>query len=134
MICKRCGTVFCVDNREDSYWLSTAGRSLYCSKMCKQKSRPSHQKHKRELRKRPDKIRRQVAILRQRDGDDCWLCLRPIDFTIADPAAPMHYSRDHVMPRSLGGDLAIANMRLAHQKCNTEKGQKLLTADDPACE
>lgn len=127
MICKRCGTVFCVDNETDAFYLSPDS-VLYCSKVCKRKSQPSHQEHKKALNGNPRKIRRTISNLRQRDGDGCWLCLRPIDFTITDINDAMHHSRDHVIPRSLGGSLTLANMRLAHRKCNIEKGRELLAA------
>jgi 5-methylcytosine-specific restriction endonuclease McrA len=101
---------------------------LYCSKSCKSKSQPKHRKHKRELTRNPAKARRQLAFLRRRDGDNCWLCLRPIDFTITADDDPMHYSRDHVVPRALGGDLGVANMRLAHRRCNAGRDLGLLIA------
>jgi 5-methylcytosine-specific restriction endonuclease McrA len=116
--------VFCVDAQEDSFYLS-GDRVLYCSKRCKSRSRPSHRTEKRALGGNPKKIRKQVAFMRRRDGDGCHLCGLPIDFGITDINDPMHCSRDHVVPRALGGDVTVANMRLAHRKCNTEKGQEL---------
>jgi NAD-dependent dihydropyrimidine dehydrogenase PreA subunit len=133
VICKRCGAVFCVDMQEDSFYLSR-GRVLYCSKMCKKKSRPSHRIEKQALGGNPRKIRRQVRRLRLRDGDNCHLCGLPIDFSIADANDPMRCSRDHVVPRGLGGDLTVANMRLAHRRCNTERDQELLAAEGTLCE
>ena len=59
-----------------------------------------------------------VARLRERDGDDCWLCLKTIDFDLV-PDHPMSKSLDHVIPRSAGGTWADWNLRLAHRKCNT---------------
>lgn len=124
MVCTRCGTVFCVDAQEDSFYLSR-GRVLYCSKRCKKRAQPGDRKHRQELGGNPRKIRKQVAFMRWRDGDDCYLCGLPIDFGITDVTDPMHCSRDHVVPRALGGDVTVANMRLAHRQCNTEKGQEL---------
>jgi 5-methylcytosine-specific restriction endonuclease McrA len=125
VVCARCGTVFCVDLESDAFWLSRSA-VLYCSKRCKKRSQPGFPKHKRELRKRPGKIRAQVAFMRRRDGDDCHLCGLPIDFGITDANDPMHCSRDHVVPRALvGDDGTTANMRLAHRHCNTKKGQEL---------
>lgn len=65
---------------------------------------------------------RQVRVLRRRDSDDCWLCRMPIDFTITAPQDPMHWSRDHFIPRSLGGHSAMPNLRLAHRWCNSRRG------------
>lgn len=121
--CKRCGTVFCVDTEEDCFYLSRA-RVLYCSKACKRKAGPGFRAQRRERRKSTAKVRNQVSALRKRDGDDCWLCLLPIDFAIADINDPMHGSRDHVLPRALGGDGTVANLRLAHRHCNTRRGQE----------
>ena len=123
MTCKRCGTVFCVDTEEDCFYLSPA-RVLYCSKACKKRAQPGDPKQRRELAASPRKVRRQVAFLRKRDGDDCWLCLLPIDFAIADINDPMHCSRDHVVPRAAGGGRGVSNMRLAHRHCNARRGQE----------
>ena len=122
MICERCGTVFCVDLESDGYWLARS-RVRHCSKLCKRKSRPSHLG--RHGNRKPRLIRNQVTALRRRDGDDCWLCGLPIDFSVTDLNDPMRYSRDHVTPRGLGGESTVANMRLAHRLCNTERDQKL---------
>jgi 5-methylcytosine-specific restriction endonuclease McrA len=70
----------------------------------------------------PGLVRRQVAALRRRDGDDCWLCLDPIDFSISDKNDPLHYSRDHLRPRVAGGSNELANLRLAHRECNRKRG------------
>jgi HNH endonuclease len=64
----------------------------------------------------------QIAALRRRDGDNCWICRQPIDFTITDLNDPMSRSRDHVIPRMAGGPNTIDNKRLAHRKCNSERG------------
>lgn len=124
MICARCGTVFCVEREDDQFWLCNS-HVLYCSPRCKKRSQAGEAKHRKELGGSPRKIRRQVTFIRKRDGDNCWLCGLPIDFEIADHNDPMHCSRDHVIPRGRGGDLSIANMRLAHRKCNTERGHRI---------
>lgn len=69
----------------------------------------------------PAIVRRQVAFLRRRDGDYCHLCKELIDFTIADTDDPMHYSRDHLVPRALGGANTVENKRLAHRGCNSAR-------------
>jgi 5-methylcytosine-specific restriction endonuclease McrA len=51
-----------------------------------------------------------VAHLRARDGDDCWLCRRPIregDATI-----------EHLVARANGGTNDPANLALCHHGCN----------------
>jgi HNH endonuclease len=90
--------------------------------------KPVHSKKAREKRNgtgrptgSPRKVRNQVARLRERDGDDCWICLQPIDFTIADINDPMHYSRDHVIPHKRGGLRIVPNLKLAHVVCNVRR-------------
>lgn len=66
-----------------------------------------------------------VAYLARRDGFVCRLCsggfLGPRDVTI-----------DHIIPRSLGGTLHPANLRLAHAACNRQRGATLPTPDEQA--
>jgi hypothetical protein len=118
--CKRCGTVFCDDMESDAYWLSCS-RRRHCSKACQKREQPGNRRRRRELNQAPRRVRRQVALLRERDGDDCWLCHLPIDFTVEDINDPMRYSRDHVVPRAAGGDRGTGNMKLAHRKCNSSR-------------
>jgi hypothetical protein len=47
MVCKRCGTVFCVDTEDDSFWLCDKP-ALYCSKTCRKRSQQN--RHRREAR------------------------------------------------------------------------------------
>jgi len=72
----------------------------------------------------PGTAGRQVAWLRRKYGDWCWLCGKPIDFTITDIRNPLHYSRDHVIPRARGGSSSRENLRLAHRGCNSRRGQQ----------
>jgi HNH endonuclease len=58
--------------------------------------------------------------IRQRDGDDCWLCKKPIDFTLENDHA-MRASLDHYVPRKWGGSNRAENLRLAHQHCNVSR-------------
>lgn len=44
----------------------------------------------------------------------CWICRK---FCPRDQA-----SRDHVLPKSLGGGYEKTNMALAHKDCNTKRG------------
>jgi 5-methylcytosine-specific restriction endonuclease McrA len=64
---------------------------------------------------------RYVPRLRERDGDDCWLCLEAIDFGLP-PLDPLAKSVDHVRPVVHGGRSAIGNLRLAHRRCNERRG------------
>jgi 5-methylcytosine-specific restriction endonuclease McrA len=69
--------------------------------------------------------RRQVRALRERDGDDCWLCESPIDFGIASQLDPGFGTRDHVNPKADGGSDDLANLRLAHRSCNEARGREM---------
>ncbi len=86
-------------------------------------------------------MKSRLAALRhlyQRDGNTCWICglfLRPL------PNQDLHGKRrrnnfrnwrksnksklattlDHVIPKSLGGNSSLANLRLAHTLCNQER-------------
>ena len=52
----------------------------------------------------------------------CWLCQQPVDQTL-HYNDPMARSLDHVTPLAKGGDpLARTNARLAHRKCNRDRG------------
>lgn len=64
-----------------------------------------------------------MGLLR-RDGSVCHLCGIEIDLTVRK--GPMRMTLDHVNPKSLGGSNHAHNLRLAHQKCNAERGNKLL--------
>ncbi len=46
----------------------------------------------------------------------CWLC--------GDYVPLSEASRDHVVPRSLGGRTKVVNIRLAHKSCNSRRGSK----------
>jgi 5-methylcytosine-specific restriction endonuclease McrA len=75
---------------------------------------------------RPEAIR---AELRKRDGDNCWLCAGPIDFTLP-PGTFMGPSIEHVKPRAAGGADDWDNLRLTHAyPCNSGKGGKWDYAD-----
>lgn len=50
----------------------------------------------------------------KRDGPNCWLCGTPVpegDMTI-----------DHAIPVSKGGSNCVDNLRLAHKRCNIQRG------------
>lgn len=51
-------------------------------------------------------------------GAECFLCEKPVLSTQA--------TKEHVIPRSLGGPTIISNLRYAHEVCNTRKGSRIL--------
>lgn len=63
-----------------------------------------------------------LGALHQRQRGRCFLCLAGFvrGHRSSDPKA---WSRDHVFPRSAGGDRG-SNVLLAHRDCNTEKANR----------
>jgi hypothetical protein len=62
-------------------------------------------------RRRPN-IRRNIFL---RDEGRCWICGESVLFD------PSEMTFDHVVPHSEGGATSIANLKLAHRKCNNER-------------
>jgi hypothetical protein len=62
-----------------------------------------------------------IVLIRERDGSNCFICKLP--FINEKPTI------DHWIPRALNGSEDIANLRLAHKKCNTKKGDVLPNED-----
>jgi hypothetical protein len=63
------------------------------------------------------------AHVRARDGDDCFICGYPIDFT-KPPGTFMGPSLEHVVPVAAGGSrTSLENLRLSHAyPCNHTRG------------
>lgn len=66
----------------------------------------------------------------KRDGWICQICFEPVSFPVrADRCRDVEREDweptiDHVIPRSLGGPDEIDNLRLAHRKCNLDRGNR----------
>lgn len=58
--------------------------------------------------------------IRMRDGDVCWICGCPIDFSLPRRHAEAA-TLDHVIPRSKGGENHNDNLKLAHRVCNQKR-------------
>ena len=57
-------------------------------------------------------------------GAPCWICRRPIDYSLrgTHPHAP---SLDHLVPRFMGGELLDpANVAVCHFGCNARRGAR----------
>jgi 5-methylcytosine-specific restriction endonuclease McrA len=65
-----------------------------------------------------------VEMLRQQAGDNCQLCLEPIDFVL-QRTSRMGATIDHIHPISLGGTDDVSNLQLAHWICNNRKSNKV---------
>jgi len=67
------------------------------------------------------RLHNKAVRIRERDGDDCWLCRQEIDFTLTGDDEVWGPSLDHVIPRENGGTWADENIRLAHRQCNASR-------------
>lgn len=61
-----------------------------------------------------------IHELAQRDKGRCWLCGIGVDAS--------DRTVDHVWPIAKGGKHIWSNVRLAHRRCNSRKGDRLVTA------
>ena len=65
-----------------------------------------------------------------RDGYDCYLCQEPVDLNAphiqGQPGWETYPHVEHVVPLALGGDDTLENVKIAHAKCNVDKGTRLL--------
>lgn len=61
-----------------------------------------------------------ITYLMRRDGARCGICRR----TVRATHGPWRPSMDHVIPLSRGGRHELANVQLAHYRCNLIKGNR----------
>lgn len=65
-----------------------------------------------------------------RDGYDCYLCHEPVDLTashnMGQPGWELYPHVEHVIPLAKGGTDTLDNVKIAHAKCNMDKGTRLL--------
>lgn len=52
----------------------------------------------------------------------CWICNGKV--------SPKNATRDHVVPKSLGGTNHRSNIKLAHASCNSKRGNELTRNDE----
>lgn len=65
-----------------------------------------------------------ITRLLKRDGDECHLCGKKLDRKLKDEFDPMYITFDHLQPTSKGGVTLLENLKLAHRKCNEERGNE----------
>jgi len=68
-----------------------------------------------------ERKRRQFEAVRKRDGDNCWRCHRPMDFSEPRNKAKSA-TIEHRKPRAHGGTSALDNLVLCHVGCNRHLG------------
>ena len=115
------------DARHDGYY-----RSQFCSETCRnafyaRDAMAFIETARKQLDLAPATgiLRRLFGHLRDRDGDECYLCGEQVDIDIrGDLRRRFGPSVDHVIPRSKGGTHDLRNLRLVHKACNSAKGAR----------
>jgi len=65
--------------------------------------------------------RKLKAVLRERHGDNCHWCGKPMCFETNQE--PLSATIEHVIPKSKGGTNKQSNLRLAHTRCNEDRSE-----------
>jgi 5-methylcytosine-specific restriction endonuclease McrA len=87
----------------------------------------------RSVQRRQGRPWRRLQARVIRENSICWLCGAVVDKAIKWPD-PLSPSVDHLVPLSMGGSLTDPrNVRLAHLRCNSSKGngRRGKSAPDP---
>jgi 5-methylcytosine-specific restriction endonuclease McrA len=72
---------------------------------------------------------RLVTRLMARDGENCTICGDLLDRHLRDFNGPLYITFDHILPRSHGGTTTFQNLRLAHSRCNSLRGNDPIAVD-----
>lgn len=106
--CERCGQLF----------VKRTNRSRFCSTAC--------QDYDRLKRKEAYRYKIDLMVLYRRDKGICHLCGQPCDLNdykiLGDGSFKVgnnYPTRDHVIPKSKGGEDSYQNIKLAHHRCNS---------------
>lgn len=61
-----------------------------------------------------------------KQGGLCWLCMRPMTMRRNGGSKVPHdfATFDHVTPAANGGTAHRSNLKLAHRRCNSERGSR----------
>lgn len=127
-VCDECGEEFA----------TAVPDQRFCSSRCRERaanrrwrrSHPEPWTKKRLANAQRRRARKKVGAgdrisldeVRERDHDRCGLCGKRVG---KQPwPHPMSASLDHLVPLSLGGAHTMANVQLAHLRCNSRKGAR----------
>jgi 5-methylcytosine-specific restriction endonuclease McrA len=77
---------------------------------------------------RPSTMKRRIKILPLWDEQDgkCFICGRQMRGTM-NPSHPLRRTKEHIVPKSRGGDSHPFNISLSHSKCNEKRGNPIPT-------
>lgn len=110
--CRRCGSTYCKPSRYDD--------NGFCSQRCTNRVRKQADKYRRRAHKRAGE-RFTLREIAERDNWRCHLCGKKVpdrDYAARDDDPTL----DHLVPVSAGGEHTRANVALAHNRCNWERG------------
>lgn len=115
-VCVGCENIIPKTARADKKW---------CSEECSLKARSHTMNIQRRIRTSEDVQEFKRSEIYERDGWICQLCKKAVNpkLTFPNPACA---SLDHVIPLSRGGGHKTTNVQLAHLRCNTSRGNKVL--------
>lgn len=107
-------------------------RKKYCSVECSNKANNAARDLKKRMFAKSKIVDKDITLqkLYLRDKGICWICGMMCDYSDyrrtekAFIAGELYPSKDHVVPRFKGGEHSWKNVRLAHMKCNTDRGVK----------
>jgi hypothetical protein len=109
--CDECGSPF----------VTTSSRQKFCSAACSRKRQIARVLDRHYGFKQTGMPGHTlIAYLAQRDHGRCGLCRQ----RVTEACGELGPSVDHVVPRSLGGSDDLANLQLAHLRCNRSKGNR----------
>jgi hypothetical protein len=115
--CLHCGTTFTR--------VGGGGKVSYCSKRCwrraKSHTTKTHYRRAKKFGARYEVVHR-VAVF-ERDNWRCRICGGSVSKTETYPH-PSSPTIDHVVPISMGGSHTYDNVRTAHARCNTGRGNR----------
>ncbi len=85
---------------------------------------------KRRASGKVNKYKISVSSLLERWGNCCYICNKPIDLGAPRSCSTAGWEQglhiDHVLPRALGGNNSIENLRPTHGLCNIKKKDRMI--------
>ena len=133
--CPVCELLFKAVRRPDGEWTRTCSRSCAGRLRGQANRTPEVLATRRASRRARDQRRRdrlaaatvEVVDPRsvfERDDWTCYLCRRPVDPSLSGRHR-LGATLDHIVPLVAGGEHSYANVRTAHQRCNSAKGARV---------